>query len=227
MRLLTHEAIREGSQAWQKARQGSRQALECRGATSVESASRPTTSEASVDRGLVSLLGMSHRTGLAVGLGPGGRCSHPGSDWNPYRFVRLICLERRHRRERVSLSRRFGEARRTSEAGAMDRSGTLAPAAEERLLPPPLLLPLFPVQCAPLPAATPPSAASRAPPRPGYGHRRQGPSATYRHGQGAPPHRPYGQSGGPGAKHSAYALSDTSGRVSLHRLARASPAGTP
>ena len=27
--------------------------------------------------GLVSLLGMSHRTGLAVGLGPGGRCSHP------------------------------------------------------------------------------------------------------------------------------------------------------
>ena len=36
------------------------------------------------------LLGMSHRTGLAVGLGPGGRCSHPGSDWNPYRFVRLI-----------------------------------------------------------------------------------------------------------------------------------------
>ena len=54
MRLLNHEAIREGSQAWQKARQGSRQALECRGATSVESASRPTTSEASVDRGLVS-----------------------------------------------------------------------------------------------------------------------------------------------------------------------------
>ena len=106
---------------------------------------------------------------------------------------------------------------------------TLAPVTPLQILPPPLLLPLFPVQCAPLPAATPPSAASRAPPRPGYGHRRQGPSATYRHGQGGPPHRPYGQSGGPGAKHSAYALSDTSGRVSLHRLARAraSPAGTP
>ena len=115
------------------------------------SASRPTTSEASVDRGLVSLLGMSHRTGLAVGLGPGGRCSHPGSDWNPYRFVRLIW--------------------RSSAAGAR--------------------VPL---------RSTPPHA-----------------------------HRPYGQSGGPGAKHSAYALSDTSGRVSLHRLARAraSPAGTP
>ena len=68
-----HEAIREGSQAWQKARQGSRQALECRGATSVGSASRPTTAEASVERGLVSLLGMSHRIGLVVGLGPGER----------------------------------------------------------------------------------------------------------------------------------------------------------
>ena len=64
---------------------------------------------------------------------------------------------------------------------------TLAPVTPLQILPPPLLLPLFPVQCAPLPAATPPSAASRAPPRPGYGHRRQGPSATYRHGQGGRP----------------------------------------
>ena len=35
------------------------------------------------DRGLVALLGMSHRAGLAVGLGPGGRCSHPGSGLEP------------------------------------------------------------------------------------------------------------------------------------------------
>ena len=55
-----HEAIREGSQAWQEARQESRHALECRGAAPVETASRSTTSAASFNRGLVSLLGMSH-----------------------------------------------------------------------------------------------------------------------------------------------------------------------
>ena len=120
----------------------------------------------------------------------------------------------------------------SAKLGALDRSqgrSGVSPFGAPRFAPPGPRASGRPSHTPPH-AATPPSAASRAPPRPaGYGHRRQGPSATYRHGQGAPPHRPYGQSGGPGAKHSAYALSDTSGRVSLHRLARAraSPAGTP
>ena len=109
-----HQAIREGSKAWQEARQESRQALECRGTALVETASRPTTSAGSVSRGLVSLPGMSYRTRLAVGLGPAGRYSHPGSDRDPCRFIRLMChgvaqgLRRRRQAQRVEPSAELG-----------------------------------------------------------------------------------------------------------------------
>ena len=48
-----------------------------------EAASRSTTSAASFSRGLVSLLGMSHRTRLAVDLGPEGPYPHLGTDRKP------------------------------------------------------------------------------------------------------------------------------------------------